>query len=310
MVLNGLLEIIKMDWIYFVILASLAYTVTDMLDKFLVDKKVNKPIVLPIFVRATSIIPICLIALFMGFSLPDPQFAGWIFVAGLFSTAGTILFYRALRAGEVSRVLPLYQFIPVFVLFLSFLFIGEVLGFFDYVGFVVIVLGGLVVSAKSLSKLLKVERIFWLVAASSFLIAVSYVIMKFVLTSAEYWGASILLWLLNIAIISSLLLLRDVRKNAKICVKKLDRTGKMLIFLDAITSVLAFIFNYIAISLGPVTLVEAAGNMMVIFIFISAFLLTRYFPHLLKEDFDTKASLQKIAGIVLIIAGIMLTQLF
>jgi transporter family protein len=298
-----------MDWIYFVILAALAYTATDMLDKFLVDKKVNKPIVLPIFVRATSIIPICLIALFMGFSMPGPQFAGWIFVAGLFSTAGTILFYRALQAGEVSRVLPLYQFIPVFVLFISFLFIGEVLGFFDYVGFVIIVLGGLVISSKSMSKLLKVERIFWLVAASSFLIAVSYVIMKFVLSSTEYWGASILLWLLNIAIISSLLLLRDVRKNAKTCMKKLDRTGKMLILLDAITSVLAFIFNYIAISLGPVTLVEAAGNMMFIFILISAFLLTRYFPHLLKEDFDTKASLQKIAGIVLIIAGILLTQL-
>jgi len=298
-----------MDWIYFVILASLAYTFTDIVDKFLVDKKVNKPIILPIFVRGTSIIPICIIALFTGFSLPSPQFAGWIFVAGLFSTAGVILFYRALKGGEASRVLPLYQFIPVFVLFLSFLFIGEVLGLFDYVGFVVIVLGGLIISAKSISKLLNVERIFWLVAASSFLLAVSYVIMKFVLASTEYWGAFILLWLINIAVISSLLLVRDVRKDAKACVKKLDRTGKVLIFFDAVASVLAFMLNYIAISLGPVTLVEAAGNMMLVFIFISVFLLTHYFPRILKEDFDAKTTLQKIVGIVFIITGVLLTQL-
>jgi len=298
-----------MDWIYFVVLAALAYTAADFLDKFLVDKKVKVPIVLPIFIRAASAIPLLFVALFVGFSLPSQHFLPWIVLAGVFSTAGVVLFYKALQSGEASRVLPLYQFIPVFVLFLSFLFIGEVLGFFAYVGFVVIIIGGLVISAKSLSKLFKVERVFWLVVLSSFLYAVSYVILKFVLSGVEYFNAFIFFWSMQILVMSSLLLSRSIRMQAKACVSKLDLKSKSLILLDAVISVAAFMLNYIAISLGPVTLVEASGNIILVFIFISALLLTRYSPHILKEEFDAKNAAQKIAGTILIIAGVLLTQL-
>jgi drug/metabolite transporter (DMT)-like permease len=297
-------------WIYFVLLASLTWSFTNVFDKFLIDKRVDKPLILTIFIRVGSVIPLLLILPFVSFSLPGAEFVFWIFLAGIFAAAGVIIFYKAIQIEEVSRTIPLFQFIPVFVLFLSFLLIGEVLGLFDYVGFIVLITGGLVITAKRLSRLLNVERVFWLVILSSLLHAVSYVIMKHVLTNVEYWSAFILLWILQAVIILSLLGSRKIRRDAKFYIKKITFRDKIIILADSVISLLAFILNYFAISLGPVTLVEAAGNIQLVFIFLLALFLTRFFPGILREKFDRKITMQKIAGIVLIITGILLTQLF
>jgi drug/metabolite transporter (DMT)-like permease len=61
---------------------------------------------------------------------------------------------------------------------------------------------------------------------------------------------------------------------------------------------------------GPVTLVGAAGNMQLVFTFLFAVFFTRFLPQILKEKFDRKITAQKISGMLLIIIGVLLTQLF
>lgn len=299
-----------MNWLYFVILATFTWSVTNVMDKFLIDKRVDHPLVLTIFVRTTSTIPLLLLIPFVGFSLPQTDFIGWILLASVFAAGGNIIFYKAIHIEEVSRTIPLFQFIPIFVLFISFISLGEILGFFEYIGFVVIIIGGLVISSKHLSRLLKVEKVFWIVVFGSLLYAVSYVIMKYVLSNVEYWNAFILLWATQTVLIFSLMGSRRVRKQAKLYIKKIDRKDKFIILVNSFTSIWAFIFSYFAISLGPVTLVEAAGNIQLVFIFLWAVLFTRFLPHVLKEEFDRKITIQKISGILLIIIGVLLTQLF
>jgi len=299
-----------MSWVYFVILATFAWSITNVMDKFLVEKKVGRPLMLAILIRSLSLIPLLLILPFVGFSFPSIEFTGWIMLAGVFAAGGVIIFYKAIKIGEVSRTIPLFQFIPVFVLFLSFFLIGEVLGFSDYVGFVILVLGGLVISAKNISKVFRVEKVFWLVVVSSFLHAISYVIMKHVLSNIEYWNAFIVFWAFQGMIILSLLGLPSIRKQAKFYMKALALRDKTVILLDSAISILAFIFNYFAISLGPVTLVEAAGNIQLVFIFLLALFLTKFFPNVLEERFDRGAVMQKATGTALIIMGVLLTQLF
>ena len=40
-----------MDWIYFVVLATLMWNFSNIADKFLIDKRINKPIVMTIIIR-------------------------------------------------------------------------------------------------------------------------------------------------------------------------------------------------------------------------------------------------------------------
>jgi uncharacterized membrane protein len=134
--------------------------------------------------------------------------------------------------------------------------------------------------------------------------------MKYVLTNVEYWSAFVLLWTLQAVIILSLLVSKKIRKDAKFYIKKITFRDKIIILADSVISLLAFILNYFAISLGPVTLVEAAGNIQLVFIFLLALFLTRFFPNILREKFDRRMTVQKISGMILIITGILLTQLF
>ena len=299
-----------MDWIYFVLFATLMWSISNIADKYLIDKRIKKPLVMTILIRTSSLAPLIFIFPFVTLSLPSAGFLVWILLASIFAVGGLLIYYHAIQIGEISRTIPIFQFIPIFVLFLSFFFIGEVLEFFDYLGFVVLIIGGLVISAARLTRLFKIERVFLLVVFSSLLYAISYVIMKHVLTNVEYWSTFFLVWALQTLIISSLLLSKKTRKETKFYIKILGRKDKLIILMNAVVSVMAFIFNYFAISLGPVTLVEAAGNMQLAFTFLFAIIFTRFFPYIIKERFDRSVTVQKAAGIILIITGVLLTQLF
>ena len=299
-----------MNWIYFVILATLCWATANIMDKFLIDKRINKPLTLTIFIRATSAIPLLLIIPFVGFSLPSTEFVLWIVLASILAVIGLIIYYKAIQIEEISRIIPLYQFLPVFVLFLSFFFLGEILGFFDYLGFVVLIIGGIVITTKSSSKIIRVEKAFWFILLSSFFYAISAVIMKYVLGIVEYWNAFILLWAVQLIAILSLLASRRVRKDAKQCIKIIDIKDKILILFNSILSLLAFVFSFFAIKLGSVTLVEAAQNMQMAFTFLLALFFTKSFPHILREKFDKKTTSQKIVGMILIITGVLFTQMF
>ena len=298
-----------MSWIYFIILAAFIWGISVIIDKYLIEKRVKNPLILTIFVRTASLIPLPFVLPFISFSLPGPVFMFFAFLAGLLAAVGVIIYYKSIHIEDVSIVIPLFQFIPVFVLFLSFFLLNEVLGFFDYVGFAVMVLGGLIISTKQLSRIFSIERVFWMVVLASVFYAISEVTLKHTFTNVDYWNAFIVFWLFYNGVILSLLASGKIREQAKSCIKKLGFRDKIIIFFVSIMSFIAHVFGKFALNLGPVTLVEAAMNMELVFIFLLAMVFTIFFPHIIKERFDRKTTVQKALGTVLIITGVLLTQL-
>nr|NIO22735.1 hypothetical protein [Candidatus Aenigmarchaeota archaeon]NIQ17305.1 hypothetical protein [Candidatus Aenigmarchaeota archaeon] len=66
---------------------------------------------------------------------------------------------------------------------------------------------------------------------------------------------------------------------------------------------------YFAVKLGPISLVQASENIQMIFVFLLALLFTRVYPYIMKEKFDIRSLIQKILGMILIIMGVLVTQL-
>jgi len=63
-------------------------------------------------------------------------------------TSSTLPYFKALTVEEVSRVIPLLQLTPVFVLILSSFFLRETLKPEDYVAFGLLVLGGILFAIR------------------------------------------------------------------------------------------------------------------------------------------------------------------
>ena len=86
---------------------------------------------------------------------------------------------------EISRLVPLFQVVPIFVLLLSFLFLREVLSFQQMAGFFIILAGAILISIEKYEwGVFRLREAFWYMMLSSFLFAVPLVIFKFVSLSS------------------------------------------------------------------------------------------------------------------------------
>src|SRR3989338_2524302 len=113
------------SWIFFVLASQLIWAFCSMIDKFVISKgHIRNPMV---YIVSNGLMNIFLVFLLPFFHFSKISIADF-FIALLSSAsvmAAIILYYLAVKHEEISRVVMLFQFIPVFTLLLSFFILGE-----------------------------------------------------------------------------------------------------------------------------------------------------------------------------------------
>ena len=82
-----------------------------------------------------------------------------------------------------------------------------------------------------------------------------------------------------------------------------------IVLIIAVLDSLGILFNFKALSLGPVALVFAMESFQAIFVFIIVMLLTWLAPKIIKEKFDFKNGLLKAVALILMVVGIVILNL-
>jgi len=296
-------------WIYFVLSAQLIWAVCALIDKFVISKgHIRNPMVYIIVNGAMNAFLVFLLP-FFDFS---PISAIDFFIALISSasiTAAVIIYYKAVQYEEISRIIILMQFIPVFTLFLSFLVLGERLSGNDFIGFIFLLAAGLLVSYHKEKKSFRIGKAFYLMIAHSFLVGVAYVAAKHVFNVTDFWSG--VLWLkLTSFIALAVLLIPSVRKDFIQTFRSMGTKIKGLLGFKMTIDFSAFILSDAAILLGPVALVSAlSASSAPVFVFALALLASVYFPKLIKEEINKSAIFTKILAIALIVTGIFFVNL-
>ncbi len=297
------------SWILFILAAEIMWSFTSLFDKIILSKgRIKSPYVFIVFNGAMNVLLIVLLP-FFDFGHLSAINIFIALIAGFFLTLGIIFYYKAVQREEISRVLMLWQLIPIFVLVMSFLFIGEVLTKRHLVGFLFLFAAGLIVSYKKINGKFRLSRAFYLMLGSTLLISVYYVVSKHIYEVTGFWSA--FMWL-RVAAFSGILvlLIPSVRKQFITTMKSMKSGFRGLIGLKMIVDFSAFIFLGYAVLNGPISLISALGTATApIFIFFITLFTSIYLPHLVKENIDTKSILTKILAIVSIIAGIIFVNL-
>jgi drug/metabolite transporter (DMT)-like permease len=299
-----------MDWIYFVILATFFWAIGNVMDKYLIDKKVKNPTILFIFFRVVFFIPLILLTFLLRTGIPSLYFFIMIFIGAAFTVVAILLYYKIVEMEEISISIPLFQFIPIFTIFIAFFALGERLAIMDYVGFLVLVLGGFVISLKKVEGFFATRKVFWFVLLDSLLFSLYYIILKFVLTYVAFWDVFIWVWIFQSILIVFFAFSGQIRKDFKYYWKKINWKDWTIISANMALATIAVASYNFAIKIGSISLIQASENVQMIFVFVLALLFTHFFPTVLKEKFDRRALLQKISGMILIIIGVLLTQWF
>jgi len=291
-----------MDWLVFALLCPAFWGLNNVFYKFLMTKKFRGYFSLLSFMGFVDFLFAVIICLVTPASFVFP----YVFFAmgvGLMPLLAFWFYSKALMVEEISRITPLFQFIPIFVVLLSVMFLNEILSVQRYFGVAIIIVASILISyrnsksGKSLSSALKFMIPF------SVVLAVHSILEKFLLSYIDYW--SLFFWNLVGAFCGILFLLAfsKPRREFTEAVSAVGKRAFLVVFVGEGVYFLGTICWLIAASMGYVSLVSAFAGLQHLFVFVYVLFSSLFVPKLLKEEITGGVVALKISAIALMFAG-------
>jgi drug/metabolite transporter (DMT)-like permease len=230
-------------------------------------------------------------------------------IAGIFSGISSVIGYYfyafATKKEEISRVSALTSIYPIYVAILAAIFLGERFAASRYFGVGLVIAGAVLISYKKFFswKTLPISMIIILILASAFW-GLEQFLDKVSLNGIDVYSNLVYYMFGNLlTAIPILIFFGSYRKMVVTDLRKMNKTVKILVFVDSITWSIATFLAIIAFSLGPVTLVSAISITWPLVILLYALFLSKLMPDLLKEELGATTFLLKLVSVLLIIFG-------
>ncbi|MBU6142158.1 EamA family transporter [Patescibacteria group bacterium] len=297
-----------MSWIVFATLAPALYAASTFIDRFLVEKKIRDFLFLSILSGVVAFIAGMIIFVVRGFPLLNPVYAALILFSGVLYEIALVPYYHAISLEDASRVAPLFQVVPVFVLILSFFFLHEVPNIAEFIGFLLLIGGAFVLAREEgATGFFKVDTFFWYAMLAAFLYAVPGIIFKFILSYANFWDTLAYEFFGGAIGIIPLLFLRaaDPKQDGS-DIRGLSSEVWALIMSNELIYIIARFCTFYAILLAPVYLVAAVGSSGPVFVFLYGLALSLWLPGLIHEDLRRGTLIKKGIAIGVIVVGALL----
>jgi drug/metabolite transporter (DMT)-like permease len=280
-------------------------SIANYLDKFLLSKYNLHYRFLTLYSGFFAFITGIFVLLFTGLASINIFSAFILLSSGFLGIFYLFFYFKALTYGEGSRVGSLFQFIPVLVLFLSFIFLGEKLLLKQYLGSLFIIVAGVLLSIqKERRKFFTLNKSFWCMLLSCTFSAFVYVLFKLGVQSVGFWrslpyegfGAG----LATLTLIVSHPHFIEFKKE-KFFTKKIMIA---LTIVELITRISRYILFFV-LTMLPASLVSIFLGFQPFFLLIIGIVLSVWFPHILKEVVTKKTLSIKVISVLLLFVGIM-----
>lgn len=326
--------LLKFMWLYIAITSYFINAGVYVADKFLLSKKIHSSITYAFFVGIWSIFNLALLPL--DFWVPSGRELALDLLAGALFLMTLVFWYKALHQSEATRVVPIVgALIPVFSYLFSYIFLGEVLGERELLAFVVLIIGGILISIKHTrfyfvhevgdkiknvfgdllgsvkARYRPTQRLILNSVISAVFFAVYYVLIKYIYLNQPFIGGFVWSRLGSFLAAMFIILIPSWRKLIK-KQKKEQGTQKNIVFFIGIRllAALAFIMLNWSISLGNVALINALQGTQYAFLFLIILFLSSKHPKILKEEMGGGVLIQKVLGVILVVVGLYMLMRF
>jgi len=304
-----------MTWLGVTIGAYAILGFVSVIDRYLLSGPLPNPRAYTFYVGSLGML-VFLLTPFFGLEILPPKLMGIAFLSGFLFVAALFFLYSGLNKFEASRVVPaMGGLVPVFTLLFSFLLLrGNGVAGGDWLAFLLLVSGSIIITVESGKKITLPSLKFASAAASFF--ALSFVLAKHVYLAASFWSPFV--WMRAggfIFAIGIFFFSTDLRRMlfAKKTGEPKSRKGTAVIFLgNQILGAGGSVLQSVAIYLAPalyVAFVNALEGILYVFVLIYTALIAAFFPNLIREVFTKKTVIQKTVATALIAAGIAVLSL-
>ena len=288
-----------LEWFFLTLLSAAAYSVLDLIEKHLISAKIKNPLMLAIFVAIFYPINLALIPLFFKIDLALlPSALSFAIGAGM--GIAYLLFMKAIRVEEISRVVTLHYTYPLFIAPMAFFFLNEDLTTANYIGILLLVVSTFMVSYRGNGTRILYSPALLLMTVLNIAIAIENILAKYLFDFTNSW--SFIFWLTAGMVVIRMLLLfvPKVRKEfMAIQFRQLIGYGIAISLLFLVANM----FYYSAVSLQLVSLVSALSAVQPMFILAMAVAILYLKPAFVSEELSKKAVITKSIAVVLVFAG-------
>lgn len=302
-----------MSWILFALGNPFFSSMMNHIDKYLLRRFFSDTgaHILIIFSSLIGLFvaPIIFIVHWQTILLPIQEIIPLVSSGTLFVLA-SFLYFKALEKDDASMVVPLFQMIPVFVVFLSFFILGETLSTRELFWSIIITLGAFGISLDlNQSTFIVKWSMLGFMFLSSILYSLDTVLFKAGATEVSIWVSTgwqyVGFFLPGIFV---LLFFPTWRKEFVSLFKEKSVPILSLNVLNEIINLFAKVCVNFASLLVPLTLVWVMNGFQPFFVFLFGILLTIFFPKISQEDIGYKTIIQKIICITIMVVGVYFLQ--
>lgn len=286
------------------ILAFILNGIAVTVDKFLLSKVIPDPLYYIFYFSLVSFLAVFALPFT---HLPNTDVLILASVSTLLWTAAAYLMFKALKIGQVSRVIPVIGSLNPLILFMIGLAEGTILA--NEAWAIIVLLSGLVFITLSDWKGKFIKSELMLEVSSAALFALSYLLLKQAYLQEDF--ITVLVWsrLVLIPLVAVFLFIPELRKRAvpspHLGVSMLKKGGVLFTF-GQISAGISQLLIFFAISLANPALVNSLQGTQYVFLFILSLILAKKFPQIFKEKYILSKITTKIVGISLIAWGLYL----
>ncbi len=296
-----------MNWLLPALIAPAIYAANIFIDKYVVEHKVKDSRGVPIYSAITAAVFGTILWLVLGRPILSLHNAMLLLVSGVFAVSALAFYFYALSKSHASYINAVFQMMPVFLLIMALVFLGERLGGWQIAGFFIIFAAVMGLSVEKDNARFKINDAFFAMLVASLLFAISAIIIKFTsgltdfgsIMIYESWGLAFG----GIVLFSSV---TTIRRAFLESFKSVGRSTLSVMFFNEGMFVGSKALTFLAIVLGPVSLVGVLEGTQVFYGLLFGVVLTLLFPKIFHENIAKKEVATKIALSLLLFAGVWL----
>jgi drug/metabolite transporter (DMT)-like permease len=298
-----------MNWFILALLPPALWAVTNHIDKYLMERYFKGSTIgaLAIFSSLIGVILLPIVLLIHPYVLDISLRNALILIgSGGIYIGATLAYLYALQDEEATVVVPLFQTIPIYSYILALIFLGEQLHLGQIFGAVIVIIGSIILTLE-IDREQKVrfkKGAFWLMMLSSFLYATNLFLFKFISVDGNFWQTSF--WEYSGFALVAIIIIIFAPKWRKEFFDIFKKNTTSIVSVNVLNEVLnigaKLLYNSISL-LAPLALLSLVFCIQPAFVFIFGIILTLFLPKVAKENLSSKALLQKIIAIAIIIVG-------
>lgn len=295
-----------MDWIYLALIAPLLWAVVVLIDDNLLKHVYRNPVFGAIISGLFGALPA--ITLLWNSTVPtEYSILALAAACGFFTVVMYHLYFNALDREEPSIVIALFSITPALLPFLAHIVVGESLTTTQLLGFVIVLLAGIVLSFTDVKKL-KISSAFFYILGAAIITDMVLLGTKYVYDHTNFY-TGFMYYSLGMGLGGLYHLYYAHFSRQKLGLKKLLRKNGIWVFavlvVAEVINIAAEFVSNLAVSRGQVSIVKVLENIQPLYMLVFAVLLYPLFPKYFREGAKGRLRL-KLGMMLIMLVGVYL----